>query len=643
MSSGKINNSTVKSDRKKSDTNTESTHREKSAARTGIASEVPNLVDEKIEIIRLLFPEAFSEDLLSLEKLRASLGDVVDEGPERYTFAWAGKRSAILLLQKSTRATLVPARSESVEFDHSKHIFIEGDNLEILKLLYRSYFGRVKMIYIDPPFNTGKERLYRDDYADPLEAYLVFTAQKDKTGNLLTSNPETSGRYHSDWLSMIYPRLFLARQLLSEDGVIFVSIDDHEVNNLRMIMNEVFGEEAFIAQFIWKSRQNKDNRNVTGASIDHEYVLCYGKRVRGSERHVEQYSNPDNDSRGPWTSGNMVGLLPQDKRPDLHYDLIDPDTGINYGKPPLGWRYEPATMKRLIEEKRIIWPPSPTGRPRRKVFLGELASEFTGYSSIIGENVYTRHGTEEIQELLGDRVIDFPKPSALIRDLVAQGCNEDGIVLDFFAGACPTAQAVLELNRQDGGRRRFIMVQLPEPTPKDSIARKAGYKTIAEIGKERIRRVIERLSKNRRLDVGDQREAEDLGFKVFKLAESNYRPWSGLAERTPADYGAEMQVHLDPLVKGWKKENVIYEVALKEGFGLGITLTIDPKYKDNEIVRVTDEDKNQSFTICLDEKLATSTIKGLEIKKDEMFVCRDIALDDTAAANLALQCRLRII
>jgi adenine-specific DNA-methyltransferase len=618
--------------------------KKKSYVRKKIRMRVPDFSNDQFERLKDIFPETLSDGKLDLDKIRDLLGSLVEEGPERYSFTWAGKRESSQILQVPTRATLIPAKNESLEFDASKNLFIEGDNLEVLKLLYTAYFGRIKMIYLDPPYNTGKELLYHDNYTDPLDAYLKVTGQKDASGTLLTSNPETSGRFHSDWLSMMYPRLYIARQLLSEDGIICVSIDDHELHNLRMIMNEIFGEEAFIAQFVWKSRQNKDNRTVTGASIDHEYVLCYGRRLRGGERRVEQYTNPDNDTRGPWTSANMVGLLPEDQRPDLHHDLIDPATGINYGRPRLGWRYDQNTMSRLIKEKRIIWPKLPSGRPRRKVFLSELGSQFTGYSSIIGTDLYTRHGTEEIEKLFGSRVIDFPKPSMLIRELIVQGCDEDGIVLDFFAGSCPTAQAVMELNHDDGGKRRFIMVQLQEPTPKDSLARKAGYDTIAELGKERIRRVIARLKKNltKKLDA-PREESEDLGFKVFKLAESNYKRWKGIDEKTPKKYAAEMQAQLDPLPDGWKKEDVIYEVAIKEGFGLESSIIRESKYKDNEIWRVTDSAKGQTFLICLDDKIRVSTVKSLDIGKGDMFVCRDIALDDTAAANLALQCTLKTI
>jgi adenine-specific DNA-methyltransferase len=268
------------------------------------------------------------------------------------------------------------------------NVFIEGENLEVLKVLQKSYFGKIKMIYIDPPYNTGNDSfIYPDKFSETKDEYLKRIGDLSEEGYLLKEgffrkNSKDGGHYHSNWLTMMYPRLYIARNLLKDDGVIFISIDDNEVHNLRMIMNEIFGEENFIAQFIWKSRLNKDNRNVTGASIDHEYILSYGRRLRGSERKLEQYQNPDNDPRGPWTSGNMVGLLPEDQRPNCHFNLINPKTKNNYGKPKMGWRYDKNTMKKLIDDDKIIWPAKSTGRPRRKLFLTELKDEYTGYSSI---------------------------------------------------------------------------------------------------------------------------------------------------------------------------------------------------------------------------------------------------------------------
>ena len=331
------------------------------------------------------------------------------------------------------------------------NLIIHGDNLNALKALLPRYAGRVKCIYIDPPYNTGNEGwVYNDKVNSPLmRAWLTENGPVD--GEDLER--------HDKWLCMMWPRLHLLRELLADDGVIFVSIDDHEQHHLRMMMDEIFGEDCFLAEFIWKSRQNRDNRNVTGASIDHEYVLCYGTSIRGEERNTDLYSNPDDDLRGDWASSNMVGLATEEARPNLHFDLIDPETGINYGCPPRGWRYDQQRMLELISEGRIIWPQNPQGRPRVKVFLKELRNAFTGFSSIVGDEIFTRSGTREIEEIFSSRVIEFPKPSELIRQLILQGCPNEGVVLDSFAGSGTTAHAVLALNKEDGGNRKFILVE----------------------------------------------------------------------------------------------------------------------------------------------------------------------------------------
>jgi adenine-specific DNA-methyltransferase len=338
------------------------------------------------------------------------------------------------------------------EDNHSENMIIHGDNLEALKTLLPQYEGKIKCIYIDPPYNTGNEGwVYNDNVNDP--------KIKKWLGEVVGKEGEDLSR-HDKWLCMMYPRLCLLQKLLADDGVIFVSIDDIEVTYLRLIMDEIFGKTNFIAQLIWKSRQNKDNRNITNVSIDHEYVLCYGLKLRGCHRKTEQYKNPDNDPRGAWTSANMAGLATADARPNLHYDLIDPDTGINYGRPTKGWRYEKNTMSRLIAEKRILWPDSPNGRPRKKQFLSELSAEYTGYSSIIGESFFTRDGSKEQLALWGEVRFDFPKNSGIISELLEQATSEDSIILDSFAGSGTTAHAVLNMNNSDGGNRKFILVEM---------------------------------------------------------------------------------------------------------------------------------------------------------------------------------------
>ncbi|MCP4541816.1 MAG: site-specific DNA-methyltransferase [Chloroflexi bacterium] len=641
-----------------------------------ILTETPNIIQDQIARLRQLFPEAFTEGHIDWEKLRATLGEHVDDAPERYTFTWTGKRDAIRLLQTPTRATLVPCRAESVRFDETQHVFIEGDNLEVLKLLYKPYFGRVKMIYIDPPYNTGNDFVYPDNYADPLATYLQLTGQQDANGNLLTSNPETSGRYHSTWLSMMYPRLFLARQLLRDDGVIFVSIDDHEVHNLRLLMNEVFGEENLIVILIWHRRQVPDNRNINNVSTDHEYVLAYEKGAAvftGTPKDLSKYSNPDNDPRGSWMSDNMTGLANAEERPNLHYDLVDPETKRRY--PPhlsRGWIYGKTRMQQLIADGRILWPANPNGRPRLKRFLSELRSKYTGFSSILDVG-YTTQGTRELADIFGEKLIAFPKPASLLKTLLEQVTSpkSNDIIVDFFAGSATTAQAILELNHKDDGNRHFVMVQLPEKLPNPKMYDdNTKLVTLADVGKERIRRVIAKMQQEQegQLPLTTRETPEDLGFKAFKLAPSNYRSWPGVDDDTPTAYEQQMTLFTDPLVDGWTAEDVIYEVALKEGYGLncrielvgahprvrpglesgvhpqpGQTRGFAPTDTGITIYRVTDLDREQSFLICLDGRVNLSDLRHLNLSQDDVFVCRDAALDDDTAANLALQCRLKTI
>ena len=353
------------------------------------------------------------------------------------------------------------------------NLIIHGDNLHALKALMPRYAGRVNCIYIDPPYNTGNEKwVYNDNVNSPM--------MKEWLKGKSPVDGEDLER-HDKWLCMMWPRLQLLRELLAEDGAIFISIDDNEQHRLRMMMGEIFGEENFLGQFVWKSRQNKDNRNVTGVSIDHEYILCYGKFIRGEERKTGQYSNPDNDPRGDWASGNMVGLATKESRPNLHFDLIDPKTENNYGCPVRGWRYDKKRISKLIADDRILWPATSSGRPRVKTFLNELKEEFTGFSSVIGDNVFTRNGTKEIEEIFAMRVFEFPKSYELVRQLIIQGCQNDGIVLDSFAGSGTTAHAVLALNKEDNGNRKFILVECEDYANK--------------ITAERIRRIIKGIPK----------------------------------------------------------------------------------------------------------------------------------------------------
>ncbi len=379
-----------------------------------------SFTEDRLERLKQVVPEVFADGKVNWEALRELLGEWLEDESqpaERFGLFWPGKRQARRAAATPSEGTLVPCPGQGVNEETTRNLFIEGDNLETLKLLLKSYAGRVKMIYIDPPYNTGNDFVYRDDYREPLEDYLRKTGQADEQGRLLTTNTAAGGRYHSNWLNMIYPRLVLARQLLREDGVIFASIDDNEVHNLRQVMGEVLGEENFLACLIWHRRQVPDNRNINNISTDHEYVLAFQRGaaiLTGTAKNLSKYSNPDNDPRGPWMSDNLTGLANAEERPNLHYDLVNPETGIRY--PPLasrGWIYGRDTMSRLVAEGRILWPASSSGRPRLKRFLSDIRSEFTGFSSMLDVG-YTTDGTREVEAVFGTKVFAFPKPLSLL-------------------------------------------------------------------------------------------------------------------------------------------------------------------------------------------------------------------------------------
>ncbi len=597
-----------------------------------------DITEEKREALKRIFPEVFTEERIDFDQLKRVLGEWVDSDVERFGLNWPGKAECMKIIQKPSIATLKPVRDESVNFDETENVFIEGENLEVLKLLQKAYFGKVKMIYIDPPYNTGKEFIYPDKYCEELKTYLAYTGQVDDNGRRFSTNTDTDGRYHSRWLNMMYPRLYLAYNLLREDGVIFISIDDHEQANLRLLCDQIFGEESFVAQFVWKSRQNKDNRSISGVSTDHEYVLCYtksleGRVIRGDERKRDQYKNPDNDARGPWSSGNMVGLLPEDQRPNCHYDLIDPQTGINYGKPPLGWRYDKNTMQKLIEDKRILWPESPEGRPRRKVFLNELSNPYTGYSSIIGRDIYTRHGTTDFENLLEIKSFDFPKPKNLLKELLSQSVKGNDIVLDFFAGSGTVSQAIMEFNQENVEKIRYICVQLPEPTKEKSEAYKMGYKTIADIARERIRRAARQIKddQNGQLDLNGNGKL-DLGFKAFKLDQSNFRVWDGTVEDEDALI-KQLELHVDHIAEESSTESILYELLLKAGFSL--TTKVEKRnMAGKEVFSIADGE----VLLCLEQEVTSELIDALASANPSQVICLDAAFqrNDQLKVNAAL-------
>ena len=428
-----------------------------------LAELFPNCVTESVDEITGMVKYAVDFDLLRQELS----GEIVDGQKERYRLEWPGKQKALLAANAPIAKTLRPCREESVNFDTTENLFIEGDNLYALKLLQETYLGKVKMIYIDPPYNTGKDFIYRDRFATSVNNYLLESGQEDEEGNRLVANTESNGRFHSDWLSMMYPRLKLARNLLRDDGVIFISIDDNEVANLRKLCDEVFGEENFVATLIWKRRASSAMANMN-VSADHDYVVCYQKgsleEFVGIEKKFHNYSNPDNDPRGPWVLGDLTVGMTASMRPNQAYDLEDPETGTVYPfNPNRVWAFIPETMNKMIAEGRIVFPKDPSKRPMQKRFKNELKKTHNPFSTLMVDKVgLNTEATRNIQEIMGGNIFEYSKPLSLIETLIPQICTQ-GIVLDFFAGSSATAHAIMKLNAEDGGNRKYIMVQLPEP------------------------------------------------------------------------------------------------------------------------------------------------------------------------------------
>ncbi len=587
-----------------------------------------NLTQEKVVRLKAVIPEAFVEEKLDWEKLRAALeesnfGEFKDE---RYVLNWAGKSDAFRKLQEPTSATLVPCQEESLNFDNSEHLFIEGENLEVLKALQRAYFGKVKMIYIDPPYNTGNDFLYNDKFAEEREDYLERIGDKDENGFKLNSNllrnRKENGHFHSNWLSMIYPRLCLARNLLRKDGVIFVSIDDNEAHNLRLIMNEIFGEENFVNQFIWETK--KAGQGMTTQNmivVNHEHILVYAKfkenfKYLGLQRDPSNFKNPDNDPRGPWKRQYLQrlgqGLAAR--------SIINPCTKKKY---TFETPYTQEKLDRWIIEDRIIFPKNDDSYPARKEFLNEYENSQQLITSL---GLYATKSTTEKLYALFDKLKIFtnPKPYTLLRFLLQTTVKDNDIILDFFAGSATTAHAVLDLNREDGGNRKFIMVQLPEPCDEKSEAYKAGYKTIADIGKERIRRVIQKIKDEKdeeqeKLDLDGTNGQQDLGFKVFKLQESNFKQWQTKVKDTE-QLSKQLKLHVDPLKKGSKTENILYELLLKSGIAL--TAKIEKKGKTYSI----NNDQLVLFLESIDSesiKLAIAAQPQKVIALDRLFQGED--------------------
>lgn len=602
----------------------------------------PDLADENFKKLAALFPNAVTETkdengnvvrAIDADVLRQEISATVVEGPqERYQFTWPDKKKSVVLANQPIAKTLRLDREKSVGKDgtlgniDTENIYIEGDNLDALKLLQETYLGKVKMIYIDPPYNTGNDFIYEDDFSQSADEYLGNSGQFDKEGNRLVQNTESNGRFHTDWLNMLYPRLRFAKDLLSDDGFIFISIGEEEIENLCKACNEVFGESLHLGTFIWKRRQMVDSRSKTGVSEDHEYLVCFAKqaeeRIRGQKSDMSKYSNPDNDPRGDWMSADMTGLATASQRPNLHYDLINPVTGVVYPCPPTGWRYERKRMQELIENNEILFPAKENGRPRRKKFAKDLQSEYSGLSTILN-TVFNTQATRELKDLFnGEDYFDFPKPVDYIKLIVEQGTSESDIVLDFFSGSATTAHAVIQLNAEDGGHRKFIMVQLPEQTAAKSEAYKAGYKTICDIGEERIRRAGKKIKEESPLTTADL----DIGFRVFKVDSTNMED----VYYRPADYNqGQMELFADNIKPDRTPEDLLFQIMLD----LGILLSSD--IQETEIAGKKVFSVADGYLIaCFDKDVTEETVKAIAQKQPVYAVFRDSSMaSDSVATN----------
>lgn len=591
-----------------------------------------DMTAQNIDKIAALFPNCITETAdengrlkkaINFDVLRQMLSSDVIEGDESYEFTWVGKKAAIVEANKPIRKTLRPCPKESVNWDTTENLYIEGDNLEVLKLLQESYLRKVKMIYIDPPYNTGNDFVYRDDFVMSGEEYAEESGQLDEAGNRLFRNTDSNGRFHSDWCSMIYSRLMLARNLLTDDGLIFISIDDNEYAGLKEICDEIFGEQAFLATFVWKRRASSA-LDKSKCSSDHEYVLAYKMKnftaFRGIDKDYKGYSNPDNDPRGPWTTGDLTVGMTGDMRPNQYYDLVDPKTGKIY-KPNYNrvWSYIPESMAELISDNRIVFPEDTNKRPMKKRFLSELDSSTNPQSTWMDNVGMNTESTKMMYELFGKSFFSYTKPESLLRALILQATDEDSIVLDFFSGSATTAHSVIKQNELDGGHRKFIMVQLPENTGEGSEAGKSGFSTICDIGKERIRRAGKKIKEENPLTTADL----DIGFRVFKLDESNMND----VYYSARDYTQGLLTMLESNIKPDRTDlDLLFGCLLEWGLPLSLP------YSSEKMEGCTVHTYNGGDLIaCFDENIPDSVIREIAKRQPLRAVFRDSSFNGSPA------------
>ena len=595
-----------------------------------------DMAERNIETLGQLFPSCLTEKIndegklvkaIDFDKLRQELAcEVVEGAEERYQFTWPDKRNAIRLANSPINKTLRPCREESVDFDNTENLYIEGDNLEVLKLLRENYLGKVKMIYIDPPYNTGNDCVYNDDFAKGLGEFNAQSGLFDEEGNRMADpmvqNTESNGRFHTDWLNMIYPRLKVAKDLLADDGVIFISIDDNEVENLRKVCDEVFGESNFIAQIAWKRKKeiSNDSKNV---AIQGEYILSYGKisttlalEPLADEYVAKSYNDPTDDyPLGKWRPVPLTvskGL----SGGGYTYTVTTP-TGIEHTRL---WAWPEKSFKKLVEEGKVYWGKDKNGVPQRVMYLSESKGQpISNYWDNVATN---KEGKKDILSLFGDNAFDTPKPVNLIHKMMQVSVKDSDIILDFFSGSATTAHAVMQLNAEDGGNRKFIMVQLPEKTDEKSEAYKAGYKNICEIGKERIRRAGKKVKE----EAGSSAQNLDTGFRVLKLDSSNMANVMFTPSEMPVELSLFDEV-LESMAENIKEdrtpEDLLFQVMPM------CNLPLSSKIEELEIHGKKVFAVNDNFLVaCFDNDINEDVITTIAKMKPYYFIMRD-----SSAAN----------
>ncbi len=574
--------------------------------------ESQNIVQENIAKLIEIFPEIYKEGKIDYETLRAELGEMIESNDERYAFSWSGKANARRIAQTPSTGTLRPCIEESVDWDTTQNLFIEGDNLEVLKLLQKSYHAQVKMIYIDPPYNTGKEFIYPDNYKDNLDTYLAYTGQKDSEGRKFGTNAETSGRYHTNWLNMMYPRLKLARNLLRDDGVIFISIDDNEVHNLRKICDEIFGEDNFVSNFLWKKKSTTSNVEGVEVSSQVDSTLCYKKmqssqaiKQRVTEKETRSYSHVDDEG-----NYRLAVIEKKDsgsyKRETMKFPILGyiPREGKR-------WQIGQETAKELELKNRFIYDGK---KIKLKIYDFEDNDTYSAQPNLLDS-----HGTTDTAaKLVNDSLFgiseffDNPKPIELLKHVINISSNSNDTILDFFSGSATTAHAVMKLNSEDGGERKFICVQLPETTDEKSESYKAGYKNICEIGKERIRRAGEQIIGSEAL-ASPKSGTEvppplDIGFKVFKLDSSNIKAWDSDFDNIEQN----LVNAIDNIKEDRSSEDLLYEILLK--YGLDLTMAIETRVMDGKNIYILGAG---ALVICLDDAIPLSVVECIAKLKSE--------------------------